>query len=388
MARLNISKIINFLSAPTFAIPLTQQAGDYFPTFLAKQLNKYLTYYADFLRPVIDSIPGYIEKDKENIVSFEKLDKIIIAINNTIKAYYSGNVYIATGQFNLMLESLLLKEISSPQVVTKESNFYRTRFGGDKHLTRPELFHNPFDKRHLVNTNRYSIPGFPALYFGSSVYVCWEEYNKPDMNKLYFSRFSNVRDLKVIKIQRLAEFLKTLPDEDDPAYNDPVYLDEVLRYLALFPLFIACSIKTSQITGSFKPEYIIPQMLLQYIATRDIVDGIMFPSTKVDYNSIKEVPAYNYVFPVKSVAEKGYCAELINIFEMTEPTSLESEALMNYSRSHEIRVGTDSINIYPHIPGTISLVEGVDSSYAKTAFGSLESIINSRKLFSSREFNE
>ncbi|MBJ6142779.1 hypothetical protein [Hymenobacter sp. BT559] len=388
MANLKIDKILSFLSTSTFAIPLTQQTNDYFPSFLSKQLNKYLTYYSNFLKPVIDDVHGYIQKDKENIVSFEKLDKIISALNGTIKEYYSGNVYSATGQFNLMLESLLIKEVSSPQIIEKEHNFYRTRFGGEKHLTRPELFHNPFDKRHLVNTNRYSIPGFPALYFGSSVYVCWEEYNKPDMNKLYFSRFSNVWNLKVIKIQRLAEFLETLPSQSEPGYGSPDHLDEILRYLALFPLFIACSIKTSQITGSFKPEYIIPQMLLQYIATRNIVDGIMFPSTKVNYASIKEVRAYNYVFPVKAVSEKGYCSELINIFSMTEPTSLESEALMNYSRSHQIQLGNSNINIYPHIPGTIRLVEGVDSSYATTAFGSLELIINSRKLFSSREFND
>ena len=38
-----------------------------------------------------------------------------------------------------------------------------------------------------VSTNRYSVPGFPALYLGDTTYVCWEEFNKFRIRDLWFS---------------------------------------------------------------------------------------------------------------------------------------------------------------------------------------------------------
>jgi hypothetical protein len=147
----------------------------------------------------------------------------------------------------------------------------------------------------------------------------------------------------------------------------------LLRYLLLLPLAIACSIKTREPNGTFKPEYIIPQLLLQYVIASKEVDGIMFPSTKVAYHQSRQVPAYNYIFPVKQSSDAGFCNKLVSDFILTEPTSTEIETLLNYSGT--LPLPLDRFNA---VPGEISLVEGVWTPYQGTAFGRLEEIMHTR----------
>ncbi|WP_052675768.1 hypothetical protein [Paenibacillus sp. IHBB 10380] len=56
------------------------------------------------------------------------------------------------------------------------------RVGSNHSLTRQEMFHIPFELKGRAATQRYSIPGLPSLYLGSSCYICWEELHRPDLN--------------------------------------------------------------------------------------------------------------------------------------------------------------------------------------------------------------
>ena len=44
---------------------------------------------------------------------------------------------------------------------------------------REEMLHIPFSKRSLVKSGRFSIPGLPCLYLGTTSYVCWLELGRP-----------------------------------------------------------------------------------------------------------------------------------------------------------------------------------------------------------------
>src|SRR4029077_14880750 len=57
------------------------------------------------------------------------------------------------------------------------------------HLEKRSLFHIPFNERHKVARQRYSIPGLPCLYLGGTLYVCWLEMNRPNFDSLFISRF-------------------------------------------------------------------------------------------------------------------------------------------------------------------------------------------------------
>jgi hypothetical protein len=370
---LDFSSIIPLLRSPEFEVPINQELDDnYFPTFLEQQLTGYIKNYTDKILPLADGAVRYSD-GQENVV-LKKITTLSNGILQTVIHYYYGRVLEATETFNKTLDLIKYNAISTAIKIDikKGTSFYRTRPGDSTPFLKKDLFHNPFEKRHLVKTSRYSIPGYPALYLGSSVYVCWEEYGRPEIKKLHFSRFSNTRDLKISRLQRLDDFIKVLENSQN---SEKLKSISLLRYLSFFPLVIACTIRTQK-DGIFKPEYIIPQLLLQYISSNDSgIDGIMFPSSKVTYSKTT-VPSYNYVFPVRTNQVEGYCSFLMDLFELTEPTSLELEELRNHFRN------TEPVDESCTPLGDITIVGGIIGKYSFTALGHLEEILNSRKAHS------
>ncbi|WP_375438121.1 hypothetical protein [uncultured Hymenobacter sp.] len=360
------------LNAEEFQIPVTQDDNDYFPDYLKTLIEKYLAYFDAHL---IDKIQEIWQGQPESKAHLIKITHgIATGIINAVNYYYEGKIHNATDTFNSVLNEIEFGNLTIVDKIDTGKNFYRARRSDANKIKRADIFHNPFEKRQFVNTSRYSVPGLPALYLGGSVYVCWEEFDRPPIKDIFFSRFSNKTPLNIIKIQRFDDFFKDLPSGDIRTLDETTF---ILMYVCTFPLSIACSIKTKEAKGSFKPEYIIPQLLLQYVADNEEIDGILFPSTKVDYKNVDNVSSYNYVFPVKHVAKKGFCTNLLAKFELTEPTSLELEALIHYS---EIKV-REAGYVNP-LPGSLTIVEGVDSPYIMTSFGRIEETLIERTLAS------
>ena len=57
--------------------------------------------------------------------------------------------------------------------------YYRIRIGAEDFKERKDLFHIPMGKRSLINSYRYSIPGYPCLYLSTGVEMCWFECGMP-----------------------------------------------------------------------------------------------------------------------------------------------------------------------------------------------------------------
>lgn len=362
-----IAQIKPFIHAKDFEAPLTQKFDTYFPDFLGSALDKYVAFYKSHLVQHIDlKVP--FDSGKMDIV-ISKIEFFSSEIKKTVDLFYQGKIFEATETFNKSLESILFDENQALTTIPLNTNFYRARVSGEKHLTKADLFHIKFELRHIVSTNRYSVPGFPALYLGESTYVCWDEFNRHKLRDLWFARLTNTRELKIIQIQRVEDFLRELN-----SINQDFQLTFLLRYLITFPLTIACSIKVKFPTGNFKPEYIIPQLLLQYISKNEIIDGIKFLSTKVDYSKLYDVDAYNFVFPVKTIDKKGFCNVLSELFHSTEPTSLELEEIIYNPTTHPMVIGGASLSDTRQI----ELVEGQKSYYSTTSFGKIETSLKGR----------
>ncbi|MDB5117020.1 MAG: hypothetical protein JWQ79_2512 [Mucilaginibacter sp.] len=118
-------------------------------------------------------------------------------------------------------------------------------------------------------------------------------------------------------------------------------MTHVLRFLLLYPLYVACTVKVLD-DGAFKAEYIIPQLLLQYVTGDELIKGIKFPSTKINKsNRFPDLVSHNYVFPVEKSQETGFCPTLSSYFDLTKPRSFSeligskrrSSALKNYNKS-------------------------------------------------------
>jgi hypothetical protein len=257
-------------------------------------------------------------------VMLNRLIALKQGINHTLMTYYQGDVLEATKVFNKTLHSAFFHSMSQPDFkLPINHEFYRARINEEKDFTRADLFHIPFEKRYKVSTNRYSVPGLPALYMGGSVYVCWEEFKRHRFRDMYFARLVSTQELDIIRILRIPDFVKELETKE---IADAIH--HIWQYIGIFPITIACTICVEHSNEPFKPEYIIPQLLLRYVTDDKKLDGVMYPSTKTDYAKVQNVSAYNYVFPVKTVNKVGYCSQLKKNFAISEPTSVELEELL------------------------------------------------------------
>ena len=145
--------------------------------------------------------------------------------------------------------NLFIKNAESLRIGTiqEDGSLYRIRIGKngyEEFTTNEEMSHIPFQFNHKVGNERYSMSGFPSLYLGSSVYVCWEEMRRPDIDYANFALFKTANTVQVID----------LSNKEHYHFTNEKFAD---------CLVLACSLPVQFPDAPFKPEYIIPQMLLQ-----------------------------------------------------------------------------------------------------------------------------
>ncbi|USE03345.1 hypothetical protein JKJ11_18185 [Vibrio sp. SCSIO 43133] len=253
---------------------------------------------------------------------------------------------------------------------------YRIRTGSDSYnsnFDRADLFHIPFQLNHLIGNNRFSLSGFPCLYLSSSAYGAWEELNRPDIDHCFVSKFDMTK-LSFIDIsitpdemsKRLKSHIEFLDKQkgDVPAELVEAFEHYLTDYLFLWPVILCCSFKVKN-NSVFKPEYIFPQLVLEWLVSCEpsFYDGIKFLSTKTlaldghvdtEINSL----AKNYVVPARQYTNSGFCSEYVNKIEFTKPVNYAFHALVapNYQSS------------------------AVHNEYKSTVFGILESLLENEPL--------
>lgn len=271
---------------------------------------------------------------KNHITFFKSANALLLG---SIEEYLTGNAGKAYDKIEELMrcdliQSNLVKLKTPLDHVYDDSNnsksLYRVRYSDYPLTKREDIFHIPFEKRYLVDTQRFSIAGLPCLYLGSSLYVCWQEMGKPDLNKLYLSHYKinannsynnvNVLDfaysLETLKHEGLEEFVTF--DEDDSK-------EKLISYLAMWPVLLACSFNKKVDNSKFNVEYVIPNLILQWIGKeKRPVSGIRYFSTKTTHLRHSDV-GINYVFPPSSLTlkTKGFCESLTRTFIFSRPVS-------------------------------------------------------------------
>lgn len=252
-----------------------------------------------------DSIEEFCKNLKENV------------INN----YYTGSPQKAAIELEKLLD---LKDkdnniLDSYKLIKNGANKFRMRASKDYHLYKQEeMFHISYKNRNIVSNQRYSIPGFPCLYLGSSLYDCWEEMRRPNLEKINYVAINNTEDLVLLDIS-FPEKITSIKD---------------LKQLIIFLL---CTLIVKDDENTFKYEYVLPQLILQIVITmKDAIyyDGIRYLSSRyfkddyLLYSNKKIKPEnsfnimYNYVIPVKNANSKnGYCPTLLRQFVMSNTFS-------------------------------------------------------------------
>lgn len=184
---------------------------------------------------------------------------------------------------------------------------------------------------------------------------------RPDISEIQAVRLQNRRELRVLDL--------TTDDYNRKSGDDINW--EVSSKLRTWPLIAACSVKVREANDTFKPEYIIPQLLLQWI-NQNSLDGIRYSSTHINSaERIHEAKLYNLVIPVKSFKlYEGYCEKLLNLFDSTEVLPMQVLSFATTS-NHFYGQSSVSIEVNPDIL-TLELVRGREEMYWGTSFGELE----------------
>lgn len=188
-------------------------------------------------------------------------------------------------------------------------------------LKRKDLFHIPFDKKGLVQTQRYSVPGYPCLYLSHGVYGCWEEMGRPVFGTIMVSKFVSQQEFKVLDLR--------IPSRE-------AWDADIEKCVEFYPLVIASMVQVKNGKDNYKPEYLIPQLLTEWVITHNRdntpdneIIGILFTSSRKNKDFDYPNDCYdNYAIPVlKPLGSKKYCDRLTELFHLSAPTYYDLEVL-------------------------------------------------------------
>jgi len=293
----------------------------------------------------------------------------------SIDAYYTGNPRQAYNELKNALSLCNINQYLDKQHdLPRDTHLFRIRICKENYpLSKEDLFHIPFNLRHLVKTQRYSIPGLPSLYLANSIFTAWEELGRPDANTIHAVKVENKKSCKLLDLTtdffaRQVDFMDEQIDFQKVEYN-----------LMIWPLLAACSFKVQHIDAPFKPEYIIPQLLLQWV-NKNTVNGIKYSSTHIDINKMKhQGKFYNIVLPVKDTQrDHGYCTHLLSFFKSTQVLPYTLRQLVTTSdRFHNQESISSRINKDIR---KIEILKGHPQPYYQTTFGIIEHNLNALQL--------
>lgn len=228
--------------------------------------------------------------------------------------------------------------------IEKDQIFYRARLNDGSIHSIKDMFHIPNNKRGIVKTQRFSMPGYPCLYLGNTVFDCWQEMGRPSFDDLMFSGFKTVCEFSLfdLRIPNVSDFSK----------------EKLAKTLKRMVFVIACQFKVKETKAQFKPEYIIPQLLFEYVVSvnrkdkhdkcspYEMVWGVIYTSThnERDFSyGINQME--NIVLPVVDINNE-YCNYLASLFEISEPLCYRNEELKENMFSTTVEGETLCFNNY------------------------------------------
>lgn len=264
----------------------------------------------DGLRDAAFTFLENLDSDKIFKAEYDSTSKYYVSVNNTFKEiiqkYNMGDMLSALK----LLEDNLLDEKGNIKlnrdILKENAALYRMRSQKGYNLyEREELFHIPINKAKNVPSARYSINGFPCLYLGASLYVCWEETRRTNIDKVNY--------VKMVPIKQIP-FVTTLCPEK---FEDET---DVFQFF----IFALCTKMADNDYDAFQFQYAFPELLLSIlIHSKDEAWGIKYVSARYfvkDGQFSLESLFYNYVIPKRGEIDSSdhLCSELKAAFKVSD----------------------------------------------------------------------
>lgn len=334
-----------------------------YPKESLKELQKVCGYLTNAIQDYLNGFPAY--------AYYELCKAMKLLMETPLKRSYSSKIQ------QLKAQALGVYEEETPPL------FRVTTVPDNKPYSRARIFHTPYDMRSKVSTSRYSIAGFPSLYLGTSLELCCEEihlnpyqsYGLAGVFRLKNSLRKVGPEVEVLELSvKPQDFLEEQIGENDapneirerrrgnhngdpwlkgdrvregyvlwyPAPNetierrrgnhdgDPWLKEKRVQeaYVLWYPLIAACSYIRVNKADPFAAEYIIPQLLMQWVRSQ-MRENLQQGGGKlvgIRYFSCASVRAsnmgLNYVFPTSggwSSGKGSYCPVLTRAFQVSKP---------------------------------------------------------------------
>lgn len=273
------------------------------------------------------SVLKAMEPENKFIKYSPKVREICDGLIDCINEYLKDSPQKAYNRFDKIINDNFDNEVNFYDLsfwMNGRGNLYRAVSVDDnKKYGRDRCFHVPYNMREKVSTSRFSIPGHPTLYLSDNIQLCCEESNGSgnkliarfhvDTSKAMFGPEMKVVDLS-LQIEDLIGIINQFP-------NQRATLKYIIGYIMRMPIQIACSFIRANRNTPFAVEYVIPQILMQWIKEDNDKDNIVGIKYKSCYNKVCSSLGNNYAFP--SSGEKrensNFCPILADGFLMTLP---------------------------------------------------------------------
>lgn len=302
-----------------------------FGGYLNEVFKGYLSQVALLDDPAYPEVASFAEN------SAAQITELAASISTAVQLYLGGSPLDAYDEVDRLLRHLDLRPFLTELIAVTQPvyppdpfsvlrasifppAFYRIRSerNGFVDPSRRDIFHVPFEKRRLVGNQRYSIPGLPCLYLGSSVWICWEELGRPAFDSVWVSRFRLAESVRILDFQFPPHHLWRIFDalqKGSPSARDHtsevalkarLNIQFLISYISCWPLIAACSIGPEAQGCDFCPEYILPQALLQWVVREKQVDGIRYFSVRTPPKGRHIYAHSNLVLPTRTYSRSGH----------------------------------------------------------------------------------
>ena len=329
------SQFNKVFSGKEFDLPIKWDGVDFYKT-----LDNLYTQYINKIKTVIKH---------EDILNIENLIKSLL---KAVKEYLNGSpadafINLDEGMKILEKDSLKVYDKSIDKLFWSQTNdplkLFRVRaVKSNKKFLRRELFHIPYNQRSIVSTNRYGISGYPCLYLGTSLEQCCNEiYAKPEEVSIVVSAYILEQNIKRTRLNIKVIELGIKPQDfrHKKARTETIGHDQISKriipyellqldttktsYLLWYPLIAACSFIQANKKDPFVAEFIIPQLLMQWVRSKMAQEKELYGIQHFSCASVKASDmGYTYVFPTSGEKDSDqfpYCPILTKAFLSTEP---------------------------------------------------------------------